>query len=121
MEVWCESDPAVAVTVTVLVPVGVPDFEELLPLLALHATHTKQKVRAHSNPAGRIPRRVRLRTPAEANPSKQGSSIAYNSVLPPNGMARSWALGAVVLMIMVAPSEVLANEQLAPAGRLEQA
>jgi len=73
------SDPLAALTVTVLVPVGVPVFGRVLPPLLLlppQATHRVERPRTAINASSRRPRQVRLRPAIETMPRKPGSRMA---------------------------------------------
>src|SRR5207302_1700913 len=74
----------------------------------------------HSKPSRRISLRVRLRAPTETKPRRPGNSMAQKIALPPNGTSCTRALGAVVVMVILAPPTVSVKEQDASNGRFEQ-
>jgi len=125
IEVWWESCPAVAVTITVLVPGGVPPVPMVVVLPEpLQATTSEQKVTPQSKVSRRIARRLRLRAPEKTKPKKPGSNRAQYNALPwmSNPFCKlALALGAVVAMVIVAPVEVLVKVQFEFEGSPEHA
>jgi hypothetical protein len=106
-----------AVTVSWVVPVGVPGFAGvlLLPLLP-HDIHIKHRPMIIMN----VSERFGLSMPAYSRPRKPGNNVAKNNVFSRcNGIPCKRALGAVVVMVSLAPWAFCAKEQLASDGRPE--
>lgn len=124
IEVRWDSCPAVAVTITVLVPVGVPVLMGGGVLEPPQATTSEQRVTKQSKVSRRIARRLRLRAPEKTKPKKPGSNMAQYNALPwmSNAFRKlALALGAVVVMVIVAPVEVLVKVQFEFEGSPEHA
>ena len=112
-----------AVTVSWVVPVGVPGFAGVLLLLLPpppHDTHIEHRPMMMMNVSERILRSFRLSMPAYNTPRKPGKNVAKNNIFSRcNGIPCKRALGAVVVMVSLAPWAFCAKEQLASDGRPE--
>jgi hypothetical protein len=123
--VWCESDPAVALTVIVLVPTGVPEFPMPVPppppnalASAPQPVHSEPKHRMTSTRSIRIQSDFLRKAPAANTPS---NPVKSNGRIEPLFCSEAWFTaiadeGAVVETVMVAPFDVVTNEHWAEAG-----